>query len=303
MGDSFVHLHVHTEYSMLDGAARLKDMFAEANRLGMPAVAITDHGNMHGAYDFYKQAKAAGVTPIIGVEAYVAPESRLSQGAGQVGPPGAEERRRLRQRRVHPQDHVGAQRAPACRTCSGSTRAPRSRGTTSSGPGWTWSSSPSTPRGIMATTGCPSGEVQTRLRLGQFDEALEGRREVPGDLRQGELLPGDHGPRPRHRAAGSATACIEIGQQAGHPAAGHQRLALHPRGAGRGARRAAVRADRQQRRRPQPVPVRRHRLLPQVRRRDARGRLLRRCGRRAAATPCWWPSRSTPTGMFDVHAT
>ena len=68
MSDSFVHLHVHTEFSMLDGAARLKDLFAEVNRQGMPAVAITDHGNMHGAYDFYQQATAAGVTPVIGVE-------------------------------------------------------------------------------------------------------------------------------------------------------------------------------------------------------------------------------------------
>ena len=96
MSDSFVHLHVHTEYSMLDGAARLKELFAEANRLGMPAVAITDHGNMHGAYDFYKQATAAGIKPIIGIEAYVAPESRLPQGPGPVGRAGPEERRRLR---------------------------------------------------------------------------------------------------------------------------------------------------------------------------------------------------------------
>jgi PHP domain len=66
MGDSFVHLHVHTEYSMLDGAARLKDLFAEVERQKMPGVAMTDHGNTHGAYDFYKQATAAGVTPIIG---------------------------------------------------------------------------------------------------------------------------------------------------------------------------------------------------------------------------------------------
>ena len=57
--DSFVHLHVHTEYSMLDGAARLKDLFAEAAPAGMPALAMTDHGNVFGAYDFYKQAKAA----------------------------------------------------------------------------------------------------------------------------------------------------------------------------------------------------------------------------------------------------
>ncbi|HEX8631938.1 MAG TPA: PHP domain-containing protein, partial [Catenuloplanes sp.] len=75
MSDSFVHLHVHTEYSMLDGAARLKPLFAEAARLGMPALAMTDHGNMYGAYDFYKQAKAAGVRPIIGTEQYLTPNT------------------------------------------------------------------------------------------------------------------------------------------------------------------------------------------------------------------------------------
>jgi len=73
MGDSFVHLHVHTEYSMLDGAARLADLFKETVRLAMPALAMTDHGNLYGAYDFYKQATAAGVKPIIGVESYVTP--------------------------------------------------------------------------------------------------------------------------------------------------------------------------------------------------------------------------------------
>ena len=73
MSDSFVHLHVHTEYSMLDGAARLKELFAEANRLEMPALAMTDHGNLFGAYDFFKQATGAGVKPIIGLEAYLTP--------------------------------------------------------------------------------------------------------------------------------------------------------------------------------------------------------------------------------------
>ncbi len=71
--DSFVHLHVHTEYSMLDGAARLTDLFKETVAMGMPALAMTDHGNVFGAYDFYKQAKAAGVQPIIGMEGYLAP--------------------------------------------------------------------------------------------------------------------------------------------------------------------------------------------------------------------------------------
>ena len=72
MSDSFVHLHVHTEYSMLDGAARLKDLFAETARMGMPALAMTDHGNVFGAYDFWKQATEAGINPLIGSELYVA---------------------------------------------------------------------------------------------------------------------------------------------------------------------------------------------------------------------------------------
>ena len=72
-GKGFTHLHVHTEYSMLDGAAKLDDLFAEAQRLGMDSLAITDHGYLFGAYDFWSKAKAAGVKPIIGLEAYVAP--------------------------------------------------------------------------------------------------------------------------------------------------------------------------------------------------------------------------------------
>ncbi|MDQ6648931.1 MAG: DNA polymerase III subunit alpha [Actinomycetota bacterium] len=79
MTDSFVHLHVHTEYSMLDGAARLKDLFATTAEMGMPGLAMTDHGNLYGAFDFYKQATAAGVKPIIGTEAYIAPGSRFDR--------------------------------------------------------------------------------------------------------------------------------------------------------------------------------------------------------------------------------
>src|ERR1700691_2343459 len=72
----YAHLHVHTEYSMLDGAARLKGLFKEVVAQGMTHVAITDHGNLFGAAEFHRQAKEAGVTPVIGIEAYVAPESR-----------------------------------------------------------------------------------------------------------------------------------------------------------------------------------------------------------------------------------
>ncbi|HEV3361602.1 MAG TPA: PHP domain-containing protein, partial [Pseudonocardiaceae bacterium] len=75
--DSFVHLHVHSEYSMLDGAAKMAPLFAEAQRLGMPAVGLTDHGNMYGADEFYRQAEKTGIKPIIGIEAYIAPASRF----------------------------------------------------------------------------------------------------------------------------------------------------------------------------------------------------------------------------------
>ncbi len=71
--DSFVHLHLHTEYSLLDGAVRMKQLMEKAAEMKMPAVAMTDHGNLHGAIEFYQAATDAGLKPIIGVEAYMAP--------------------------------------------------------------------------------------------------------------------------------------------------------------------------------------------------------------------------------------
>jgi DNA polymerase-3 subunit alpha len=73
--DSFVHLHLHTEYSLLDGAVRMKELMKKAAEFKMPAVAITDHGNLFGAIEFYQEATKAGIKPIIGCEAYVAPGS------------------------------------------------------------------------------------------------------------------------------------------------------------------------------------------------------------------------------------
>ncbi len=75
-GTSFVHLHTHTEYSMLDGAARIADVVAAAEADGQPALAVTDHGNMYGVLDFYKECRERGITPIIGTEAYMAAHSR-----------------------------------------------------------------------------------------------------------------------------------------------------------------------------------------------------------------------------------
>ena len=76
---NFVHLHCHSEYSLLDGAARINDIISRATELGMPAVAITDHGTMFGIIDFYRAANKAGIIPVLGCEVYVAPRSRLQK--------------------------------------------------------------------------------------------------------------------------------------------------------------------------------------------------------------------------------
>src|ERR1044072_2463868 len=81
----FVHLHLHTEYSLLDGACRLDRLVDKAHELKFPALAITDHGAMHGVIDFYKAAREKGIKPIIGCEVYVAPGSRLEKKTGSGG--------------------------------------------------------------------------------------------------------------------------------------------------------------------------------------------------------------------------
>ena len=171
-GDSsFAHLHVHTEYSMLDGAARLKDLFAQCEQTGMTAVAMTDHGNVYGAYDFWAKATAAGIKPIIGVEAYVAPEHRRHRQPVRWGTPaqrdddvsgaGAYTHMTLLAETTAGMHNLF--RLASRASLEGYFRKPRmDRELLAAHSG-----------GIIATTGCPSGEVQTRLRLGQERQALE----------------------------------------------------------------------------------------------------------------------------------
>ena len=75
----FTHLHLHTEFSLLDGACRIEQLVLRAKELGMQSLAITDHGNMYGAVDFYKACKKHGIKPIIGCEVYVAPRTRFDK--------------------------------------------------------------------------------------------------------------------------------------------------------------------------------------------------------------------------------
>ncbi len=168
--DSFVHLHVHTEYSMLDGAARLKDLFEECGRMEMPAIAITDHGNVYGAYDFAQKAAAAGIKPIIGTEAYIAPEHRGLKQPVRWGTPaqkdddvsggGAYTHMTLLAETTEGMHNLLKLSSRA--SLEGYFRKPRMDRELLS----------EYARGLVGTTGCPSGEVQTRLRLGQYDAAL-----------------------------------------------------------------------------------------------------------------------------------
>ncbi len=170
--DSFVHLHTHTEYSMLDGAARLDDLFDEVQRLGQPALGLADHGYLFGAFDFWSKARAHGVTPVIGIEAYLTPgTSRFDRTKVQWG--DASQRA----------DDLSAGGAYThltmwARTTAGMHNLFRMASLASLEGQWgKW---PRMDRellgryasGLVGTTGCPSGEVQTRLRLGQFDEAV-----------------------------------------------------------------------------------------------------------------------------------
>src|SRR5579863_6445378 len=175
-GEPFAHLHVHTEYSMLDGAARLKDLMAEVKNQGMTHVAMTDHGNVFGAAEFHRQAKDAGITPVLGIEAYVAPESRANKNRILWGQPHQKK------------DDVSSAGAYLHKTIWARDNTGLHNlfrlSSRSYAEGWLvkWARMDKEllaehSAGLMASTGCPSGELQTRLRLGQFDEALRSAAE------------------------------------------------------------------------------------------------------------------------------
>src|SRR4051794_13007696 len=84
----FVHLHCHTHYSLLDGASRVPELVQRVKSLGMNSVAVTDHGNLYGAVEFYQAAKAAGLNPVLGYEAYVAAGPRTEREARKRGDAG-----------------------------------------------------------------------------------------------------------------------------------------------------------------------------------------------------------------------
>jgi DNA polymerase-3 subunit alpha len=159
---------------MLDGAAKISDLVDEVARQEMPAVAMTDHGVMFGAHEFWKKATAAGVNPVIGIEAYLTPgthrgdKTRVKWGSGgedDVSGAGAYTHLTLLAENTEGMHNLF--RMSSLASLEGYYFKPRMDRDLLQ----TYS------RGVIATTGCPSGEVQTRLRLGQYDEALRAAAE------------------------------------------------------------------------------------------------------------------------------
>ena len=163
-----MHLHVHSEYSMLDGAARVGPLIEAAVEQGMPAIAITDHGNMFGSYDFWHTATEAGIKPIIGTEAYITPGTGRREktrtrwgdgGDGDVGGNGAYTHMTLLAKNNTGMHNLF--RMSSLASIEGFYYKPRMDRELLQ----------RYSEGIIATTGCVGGEVQTRLRLGQYAEA------------------------------------------------------------------------------------------------------------------------------------
>ena len=177
MSKSFVHLHVHTDYSMLDGAAKIKQLIKEVAEQEMPAVAMTDHGNMHGAYEFFMAANDAGIKPIIGLEAYLTPGTHRTDRVGVKWGEGGE-------------DDISGNGAYTHMTLLSETTEGMHNLFKMSSLSWlegiyykpridrellnTYA------KGLIATSGCASGEIQTRLRLGHYDEA----KRVAGEMQE-----------------------------------------------------------------------------------------------------------------------
>ena len=165
---SFVHLHVHTQYSLLDGANKIDALVSKVKAQGMPAVAITDHGNMFGAIEFYRKATAAGVKPILGCEVYVAPKNRTDKGGGR-----ADDRHRQEKGYAHltllaesNEGYANLIKLSSLGYLEGYYYKPRVD----------WELLAERSKGLIALSGCLSGRVCKALENGNRDEDSARRR-------------------------------------------------------------------------------------------------------------------------------
>ena len=197
-GGDFVHLHVHTEYSMLDGASRLDDLMSAAVEQGMPAIAMTDHGTLYGAYDFYKSATSAGIKPIIGLEGYYAPQGRFERRAFDFGGgfdeassedgSGGRGTQSYTHMTLWAENTAGMHnlfRLASLASLEGYYFKPRFDRELLDTFG----------KGLIGTTGCPSGEVNRWLQAGNYDRALAAAADMRDILGPGNYFAEvmDHG--------------------------------------------------------------------------------------------------------------
>ncbi|HSS09940.1 MAG TPA: DNA polymerase III subunit alpha [Acidimicrobiales bacterium] len=169
MGDSFAHLHLHTEFSMLDGAARVTDVIAAAKADGQPAIGITDHGNMYGVLDFYKEARSQGIKPVLGTEAYMAAQSRYERPVrrGRVDDGGGEGEEG---EKLYYHLTLLAETTAGYRNLMKLSSAAYLEGYWHK-PRVDWELLERYHDGVIATTGCLGGVVLQALLRGDFEEA------------------------------------------------------------------------------------------------------------------------------------
>ncbi len=160
MSGDFVHLHLHTQYSLLDGANRLKDLIKQVKASGMDAVAVTDHGNMFGAYELQTTALEAGIKPILGVEAYIAPGSRFDRESVRTFD-GEGNNYHLTLLVETPDGYRNLARLVSEAFLTGFYYKPR----------MDWELLEKYHEGIIALSGCLNSEVSKRLRMGDYEGA------------------------------------------------------------------------------------------------------------------------------------
>lgn len=214
MGDSFTHLHTHTEYSMLDGASRIESVVAAAAADGQPALGITDHGNMYGVLPFYKECRAQGITPVLGFEAYMAHEHRAEriQTRGKVDDTGGEGdggKKAYYHLTLLAESNVGYRNLIQLASrafMEGYYRKPKVD----------WETLADHSEGVIATTGCLGGHVLQSLLAGDQVGALQKAAKLQEIFGRDNLFVElqDHGIPEQHR---TNPQLIEIARRIGAP--------------------------------------------------------------------------------------
>ena len=196
----FTHLHVHTEYSLLDGSNKIKEYVARVKELGMESAAITDHGVMYGVIDFYRAARAEGINPILGCEVYVAPGSRFDREAGS----GEDRYYHLVLLAENNQGYANLMKIVSKGFTEGFYYKPRVD----------LAVLKEYHEGIIALSACLAGEVARYLQRGMYEDAKGSSSSLSGYFRKRKFFPG---------ITGSWNSCAETGKSGTSPYARRNR--------------------------------------------------------------------------------